>query len=506
MRTETELALKTVKEILTEATYYSNAVHILNFDEETICPPDAMEEQGSIVSFLGNQAFKLTKQKEFIDAALLLYNNRDELSEYDRALADSLHRSYKREKKITPEKQKQFSDIYNKAFVNWINAKKNSDFKIFAPSLSDVRDANLEEIDLEEKEAGSSAVTSYDDLLDRYERGITEKDLDEAFSECKERLIPLLKKIKSSKKKIRTDFLSRSVSDEAQKKMAEYLLNTMGFDFNRGAFTTTEHPFTDTLGRNDERVTTHYYPNMFTSSMFSIIHEGGHALFDQNQPRENFDHFIAEDKTMGMHESVSRFYENRIGRSQGFVHLIYDKTCEIFPEAMEGVSERELYEALNVVEPSLVRTEADEFTYTFHIIIRYEIEKMIVNDKVEIESLPEIWNQKYEEYLGVRPANDREGILQDVHWTSGFGYFPTYALGNMYNAMYYNRMKQDIDIESALREGHINKINDWMKEHVYKKAAMLTSKEWIKDITGRNFTTEDFLDYLEEKYGSLYEL
>ena len=178
----------------------------------------------------------------------------------------------------------------------------------------------------------------------------------------------------------------------------------------------------------------------------------------------------------------------------------------MFPEALEGVSEKEFYEALNVVRPSLIRTEADEFTYTFHIIIRYEIEKALFAGEIKVEDIPAMWNRKYQEYLGVCPATDREGVLQDVHWTSGFGYFPTYAIGNFYNAMYYNRMKQEVNVDAAIREGNFEPVNSWMIGHVFAKADRLSPRDWIKDITGRDFTPVDFLDYLEEKYSGIYEL
>ena len=283
-------------------------------------------------------------------------------------------------------------------------------------------------------------------------------------------------------------------------------MKVIRYDLERGAIALTEHPFTSELGRDNIRITTHYHPDAFACSMYSVIHEGGHALFDQLQPGENYDHFIEDEKTMGMHESVSRFYENRIGRSREFVHLIYDKTKEIFPQVLYDVSEEELYRALNIVEPSMIRTEADEFTYTFHIIIRYEVEKALIRGEVSMEELPELWNRKYEEYLGIRPQNDREGILQDVHWTFGFGYFPCYAMGNMYNAMYYNRMKEEIDLPGAVASGDFETINGWMADNVFKKADRLTVAEWIRDITGRDFTPDDFLDYLEEKYSAIYEL
>ena len=507
MSVELETKLEKVRSVLAEARNYRHASALLSFDQETICPSKGMEEEGEVSAFLENQAFKLMKDEAFIADAEYLYAHKDELDECDRVMARQLHREYLKTKNLSPELQHEFALIYNKAFVDWSEARGRSDYSLFAPSLKKVYEAGLKDISLREEDPEAVPKTiPYDTLLDDYERGMTTEVLDGIFEKCKERLIPLLKKIMVSDKKIRTDFLSRTVDDGRQQKMAEYLLGLLRFDFERGAYSTTEHPFTTWIGPNDTRVTTHYYPEMFYASMYSIIHEGGHALFEQNQPGENFDHFIEDGKTLGMHESVSRFYENRLGRSKAFIHHIYPKVCEIFPDLMEGVSERELYEAMNIVEPSLIRTEADEFTYTFHIIIRYEIEKALFAGEVTVEDLPRLWREKYKEYLGIEPRTDREGILQDVHWTFGFGYFPTYAIGNFYNAMYYNRMKNEIDIDAALEDGNFEVINSWMAEHVFKKADRLTPREWIKDITGRELTPDDFLDYLEEKYGEIYEL
>ena len=502
MTKTTEKTLEYVLNTLREAEQYVHAIHVLNFDLETICPSEAMQEQGEVIAFLSDKAYRLQKQKKFILAGEYLYEHRDELCEYDKVLAESLHRNYIRTKNITPAMNNRFDLIYNKAFVDWVNAKQSDDYSLFRDSLGKVRDAQLKMISLN----GEALPIKYDNLLSIYDRGMTTEKLDEVFGECKDRLIPLLEKIKKSRKKIRTDFLSRPVSDEQQRQFSQYLLEVQGYDFTRGAFTTTEHPFTDGLGRNDARVTTHYYPDALISSMYSIIHEGGHALFEQNFPREHYDHFIYDEKTMSQHESVSRFYENRIGRSQAYIDLIWDKACEIFPNVFYDVTPLEFYEAINVAQPSLIRTEADEFTYTFHIIIRYEMEKEIINNKASIRSLPSMWKKKYRDYLGVVPKGYADGILQDVHWSSGFGYFPTYAMGNMYNAMYYNKMAQTFDIDSLVRNGDFATINGWMKENVWKKADLLTSEEWIKDITGREFTAKDFLDYLEDKYTRLYEL
>ena len=499
-----EEKLQYVKQILTTAEQYDHAVNILSYDQETICPPDAMEQQGEVLAFLSNLSYKLIKEPEFIEAAEYLYEHRNELEELDRVMAEQLHRNYLQSKNVTPELQHEFMLTFNRAFVNWSKAREAGDYSLFAPSLKEVADTNRRMIEL--RGADAAGKTAYDSLLDDYERGMTSDVLDEVFGACKERLIPLLEKITKSPKKIRTDFLSRRVEDEQQAKLVKWLLTQMGFNFNRGAFTTSEHPFTAGMGRFDTRITTHYYPTKFMSSMYSTIHEGGHALFDQNQPQENHDHFIIGGKTLGMHESVSRFYENRIGRSEAFVHFVYPKVCEVFPQVMADVSEREFYEAVNAVSPSLIRTEADEFTYTFHIIIRYEIEKALFAGEITVEEIPALWNRKYQEYLGVCPASDREGALQDVHWTSGFGYFPTYAIGNFYNAMYYNRLKEEVDVNAAIREGNFEPLNNWMIGHVFDRADRLSPKEWIKDITGREFTPVDFLDYLEAKYSELYGL
>ena len=490
--------LKTVYDTLEAAEKYYHAANVLSFDMETICPEGAMEKQGDTMAFLSTEGYKLIKSDEFTRAVCELHD--DIPDGLDGELVKALYRDYEKIKNLTPKQSHEFDLIRNKAYIDWMKAKQASDFSLFAPSLEKIREVCLKEVSLRD---GASGVP-YDDMLDDYERGVTSDDLDEVFGQCKERLLPLLEKIKSSPKVIRRDFLSRTVTDEAQKNMARYLLDTMRYDFKRGAFTTTEHPFTSDLARDDVRVTTHYYPNAFASSMYSIIHEGGHALFGQLQPAEHHDHHIDNRMTMGQHESVSRFYENRIGRSRAFISLIYPKMKEIFPGLLDDVTEEEVYEALNIVEPSLIRTESDEFTYTFHIIIRYEIEKAFMSGDAKTEDLPRLWNEKYEKYLGVRPAGDRDGVLQDVHWSFGFGYFPTYALGNMYNAMYFNRMKSELNVDCLVRSGDLDAVNGWMKENVFSKANVLAPKEWIKDITGREFTPKDFLDYLEEKYGELY--
>lgn len=508
MTSELERNLQLVKEYEEKLHIYDNATAVLSYDQETICPPAARETQGEVMAFLSNEAFKIRKEQAFIDACEYLYAHRDELSPREARYATLHHQQYLQIKNITPEIDHEMTLIYNKAFVDWLEAKEKKDFGIFAPSLEAVRKVNRQSLALREydPEDPLKDKEAYDVLLDNFEAGLSQEDYDLAFNAYKERIIPLLKKIMQSGKKIRTDFLARPVSEDQQRQAAQYLLEVLHYDFNRGAFTTTEHPFTSNIARNDIRLTTKYVEGNFSANLFTIIHECGHALFMQLQPQEDYDHFINDSQTSGMHESVSRFYENRLGRSKAFVHLIYPKMKEIFREAMADVTEREFYEALNTVEPSLVRVDADEFTYTFHVIIRYEIEKEIVSGRAKIEDLPRLWNQKYREYLGVEPENDAEGILQDVHWTFGFGYFPTYAIGNMYNAMYIRNMQKELDLDELLGKGDFETINAWMAEHVFKDANMINPKEWIRRVSGEDFSPEPFLDYLEKKYSEIYEI
>lgn len=498
--------LEKINETMELFEKYRHAVCVLQYDLETICPREGMADQGETIAFFSNESFKLIKDEEFEAHVNAAYEEMDDTwNEFDRALVKDLRSSILKSSKITPEMNLEFARIMQKAFASWSRAKEASDFKMFEEDLKAVAEKDRKIAVLRSEVPELKKDCSYDYKLDDYEEGITTADLDCIFGACKERMIPLLKEITESKKEIRTDFLSRKVTEEQQKALAYKVLNYMDYDLNRGAMTTSEHPFTMELNRDDVRITTHYYDDAFASSLYSVIHEGGHGLFELNAPRENWEHHVS-NKTMGQHESVSRFYENIIGRSRAFCDVVYDMVKECMPQVVEDVTKDEFFEAINTVTPSLIRTEADEFTYTFHVIIRYEIEKEIMNNNLDISEVPALWKKKYKEYLGVEPANDKEGCLQDMHWSDGFGYFPAYALGNMYNAMYYNRMKEELDVEKEIRSGSLKNINAWMKEHVWKKADRQTPKEWILEITGRELTPDDFLDYIEEKYRGIYNL
>jgi carboxypeptidase Taq len=318
--------------------------------------------------------------------------------------------------------------------------------------------------------------------------------------------LPLVKRIALEGKPIREDFMTRKVSIPQQEAFSRWLLKLEGLRESALTLMTTEHPFTDNYGPMDVRVTTHYYEDRFVSNIFSTLHEGGHALFMQNEPAALFADHAAENMTSAMHETISRFYENIIGRSKEFVTYIMPKLRETTGDLFDDVSEQELFEAVNVARPGLIRMEADELTYCIHIMIRYELEKAYMNGEITVDEVPALWNAKYKEYLGLDVPNDELGCLQDVHWTGMFGYFPSYALGNAYGAQILRTMQKDLDVSGCVAKGDLIPIRDWLTEHVFSIASITTPDEWIRAITGEPLNVDYYLDYLENKFTSLYEL
>ncbi|MBO6062097.1 MAG: carboxypeptidase M32, partial [Clostridia bacterium] len=269
----------------------------------------------------------------------------------------------------------------------------------------------------------------------------------------------------------------------------------------------TEHPFTTGFNKHDLRITTHYYENDLASSMYSVIHEGGHATYEMGNGDELIGSPLFGGASCGMHESQSRFYENLIGRSKGFCELVLPAIKEIFPAELEGVTAEAFYRAVNRAEPSLIRTEADELTYSLHVLIRYEIEKKLIHGELDTKDLPSEWNRLYKEYLGVEVPCDKEGCLQDSHWSGGsFGYFPSYSLGSAYGAQILAHMKKELDFEGLIAKGDIASITAWLREHIHKYGMIKKPAELIRICCGEDFDPQYYIDYLSDKFGKLYDL
>lgn len=487
-------------EILDEADVYGRAIGKIDFDMQTVAPEEGLDRAGEDEAFLSKKHFEITHSDEFSSLVCGLHDDPSGLSELENKVVDKLYDEWKKEKNLSEELVYKYTLASNKAFSKWLSAKKKNDFSIFRDSFEEVIKLTREMIEVRDEKSA----TVYDALLDDTERGGSISQLDSFFESLKERIIPLVERIVKDGKPIREDFMSRKCPVALQSEFSRRLLKAEGLRSEALVLSESEHPFTTNFGIHDVRVTTHYYEDNFISNIFTTMHEGGHALLMQNEPEEFEKNHISDSVTNGMHECISRFYENIIGRSEEFIHFIYPQLLEITGDTFADISERELYEAVNAVHPSLIRTESDELTYCLHIIIRYEIEKAFVNGDITVDEVPALWNKKYKEYLDVDVPDDASGCLQDVHWTGGYGYFPSYALGNAYGAQILETMKKDIDVFALVREGRLDEIAQWLIKNVFSIASITTPDEWIRRITGESLDPKYYLDYMEKKFSALY--
>ena len=495
--------LKKLFAILDEIDAYGRCVGKVSFDMECCAPEEGIERAGEDMAVLGKRLYALSHSKTYTRLLEELRADGEGLTAVQKKAVEHLYDRYAKVKNISAKLDYEMDLASNKAYGAWLKAKKANDFSLFRDSLEELIRYQRLSVELRDEKKD----TVYNSCLDDMEKGGSEQQLDAFFAALRARIVPLLGRIVKEGKPIREDFMTRCVPISAQEAMSKYLLELEGLRKSALVLMTTEHPFTTNFGNHDVRVTTHYHEDSFISNVFTTLHEGGHALFMQNEPQELYDNHCADNMTNAMHETISRFYENLIGRSEAFISYVAPKIRELSGGVFDDVSDRELYEAVNVARPSLIRTEADELSYCLHIMIRYELEKAFVNGEITVDEIPALWNAKYQEYLGVEVPDDAQGCLQDVHWSSVYyGYFPSYALGNAYGAQILRRMERDFDVFGAVAKGELWRVRDWLSEHVFSIASLTTPDEWIRAITGEALNPDYFLDYLEDKFTRLYEL
>lgn len=484
---------------------YYEAIGLLDWDLATGAPRKGVDTRSETIGMLATEAFKISISDEMKELITFLTSEDvfGQLQEQDQRLIEDLKLEMNRMQSVPPDKFQAFSVLAPKSQVQWESAKESGDFSAFEPFLSQIVEMKREFIDYY-----GVKDTRYDTLLDMFEPDLTVAKLDEVFSRLKARLVPLQEKIKNSVHKPDTTFLNQSFDIKKQEEFSRYILGEMGYDFEAGRLDESVHPFATGLNPGDVRITTHYYEKDVASAVFSSLHEGGHALYEQNIDPKLAGTLLAEGTSMGIHESQSRLWENMIGRSLPFWEHYYPVLQSYFPEQLKDVSAKDFYRAINKVESSLIRIEADELTYNLHIIIRYEIEKMLFNENLSVSDLPSVWNEKYKQYLGVTPPHDGLGVLQDVHWSSGdFGYFASYSLGNMYAAQIVNTMRKEMsEFDQCLREGNLSPIKEWLTEKVYQYGKSRKPSELILAITGEELNPDYLADYLENKYKEIYSL
>jgi len=470
-----------------------------SFDNETVAPRAGTDYRNRALSFISGEAHDIATDDQVYEAIVTLLNDCDDEDLKRRLTLDK--KGLDSERVMSKEEAVAFSLAQMESFDSWQNAKQNNDYASFEPHL-------LKLIDYLKLFASrrNPEANPYDVYLDDYEEGMSREDYDEFFKVVKEELAPIVKAVAEKKDYIDTSFLHKYYDEDRQSKFAKDVLKFINFDKSWGYMGVSEHPFTSNFSLNDVRITTHYDENDVSSSLYSIIHEVGHAYFMHQVKEEYGGTSLETDISSGMHESQSRFLENYVGRRESFLANVYPQLQSYYPDELGNISLNDFYKAVNASAPSLIRTQADELTYPFHVLIRYEIEKMIFDGSYE-GKLNELWKDKYKEYLGVEVPNDSLGILQDVHWSGGsFGYFPTYALGSAMGAQLLNTMEKTIDIDAELNKGNFKVITDWLKENLQQYGARYSFKETVKRICNEDFDPHYYTDYLKKKYSELYNL
>ena len=478
------------------------ALYLISWDAETEAPSNSVEERSKQIGILSEMSYKLERNEEYIAIVKTLYEEKDCLDELLKIEIKKVYKQLMQSLKIPMNELVDYSILLSKSHPIWVEAKLNSDFNLFKDTLKEIIEFNKRMV----KYLETDNLKGYDVLLDEYEEGMTKEKYDKFFSLLKEEIVPLVKEISSIKKEP-NKLLQRTFSVEKQKKFADYLMDVMCYDKTRGLMKESEHPFTSGFGTTDVRVTNHYYEDLLLSSIFSAIHELGHATYEQQCDSSLNETLLTGGTSMAMHESQSRFYENIVGRSYPFWVKHYAKLQEIFKEELKDITLEEFYLYANEVECSLIRTEADELTYPLHVMVRYEIEKMIIEGDVNIDELPAIWNRMYKDYLGVDVPNDKLGILQDVHWAGGsFGYFPTYALGSAYGAQLLASMKKDLNFDEVVSMNNLKEVNEWLKEKIHKYGQTKKPDELLQSSTGESFDAKYFVEYLKTKFKTIYKI
>ena len=502
MKYETvQQALEALHQLEQTQAAYNHAMGVLYLDAATVAPKGSWEGRGKTMEVLSKVVYDLTANPENGELFSFLAEHQDELDAVSCRKLEILKKNYDQMFKIPAEEYVAYSVLLNDAEVAWGKAKSENDFSVFLPYLEKI-------VAFNRKFAGyyNPDMAPYDALLNEYEEGMNTATLDAFFDQLRRSIVPLLEKIQEAEP-IDNSFLTQHYPIEQQKKLSDYLMEVLGMDRQYSTIAESEHPFTTNFNNKDVRITTHYHEENLTFSMYSVIHEAGHALYELGAD-DRYNHTaLSGGVSMGIHESQSRFYENIIGRSEPFVRAVFPKIKELFPAQLDGIDAEMFYRAINKAEPSLVRTEADELTYALHIMVRYEIEKKMIAGTLEVKDIPAEWNRLYKEYLGIEVPNDKLGCLQDMHWSGGsIGYFPSYALGSAYGPQILKQMESDLgDVWQDVEKGDLRKVTGWLKEKIHCHASFLKPGDLFERVCGK-FDAAYYTDYLKEKYTKLYQL
>jgi carboxypeptidase Taq len=497
--------LKKFKKLINEIYDLNATIALLGWDQQTCMPSGGAAERAAqlgTLSSISHIKFTSDEMGELL-SGLERYGRELDYENDNASLIRVATRKYRKQVKVPPEMVAEFAEVTSIAQHVWEEAREKSDFELFRPHLEKI-------VRLRRDYAGlfKPYAHIYDPLLDDYESGMTTARLNEIFNAIKPRQIELIKRI-NEKKEIDNSFLFRdSYDSRKQWDFGVRVISDFGYDWNRGRQDKAAHPFTTSFGLGDVRVTTRVFRDNLGAGLFSSMHEAGHAIYEQGIDNRLARTLLADGASLAVHESQSRLWENIVGRSLDFWVNYYPELQKLFPGPLGSVSLEKFYAGINKVKPSLIRVEADEATYNLHIMLRLELESALMEKKLTVKELPDAWNEKMEQYMGIQPANDAEGVLQDIHWSCGIlGYFPTYALGNILSAQLWECASREIDgLPILVRKGRFSELREWLRDKIHRHGAKFEPGKLIKATVGKDLDPEPYIKYLTTKFSRIYDL
>jgi carboxypeptidase Taq len=488
-----------------EAALIESVEALIGWDERTYMPEAAGEYRAEQMTFLTGLAHQKRTQPKWGELLTELAGSdqaKDPHSDTGTTIRQ-LKRDYDKRCKLPQKLVEELTRASVLGQQAWVKARSANDFAQFAPHLS-----KIVELKRQQAAALGYADVPYDALLDDYEPQARTKDIAAVLGKLRQELVPLVHAIMESGRQAPLEIVQRKFPQAAQEAFGKAAAAAIGFEFNRGRLDITHHPFCTELGPNDCRITTRYDENFFNGAFFGILHEAGHGIYDQGLRSELFGTPPGQFVSLGIHESQSRMWENLVGRSEAFWQHFFPQWQTHFPEAARGVNSAQLFAAVNHVQPSLIRVEADEATYNLHIIVRFELEQALLNGDLAVSDLPGVWREKYREYLGIEPATDAEGCLQDVHWSAAlFGYFPTYSLGNLYASQFFEQADADLGgLNDLMRRGEFSPLKQWLNEKIHRHGQCYSATELVQRVTGKPLSSDALMRHLKGKLLPLYGL
>ena len=482
----------------------ASILEFLGWDERTMLPPGGAKHRAEQTTLLAGMIHQRWIDEKFGERLAELAGGLAEDDASDKAV---IVRRLKRQRdKRVKLPQSLVEELARTAILGqqaWQEARQNDDFAKFQPILD-----RMIELKLQQAEAIGYPQCPYDALLDEFEPEELTANVGPVLENLREELVPLVNAIQQSGRKPDCSILHRNYPEAVQDRFAREAAEAIGFDFSRGRLDVTAHPFCCSLGPSDCRITTRYYEDFFNAAFFGVLHEAGHGVYEQGLPAEQYGLPLGEAVSLGIHESQSRLWENFVGRNRSFWTHFYPRARENFPAALGNVPLDDFFFAINRVQPSLIRVEADEATYNLHILVRFELERAMLDGQLQATDLPNAWNEKYRQYLDITPPNDSQGVLQDVHWSAGLiGYFPTYSLGNLYAAQFFVQAEADLgNLAESFAKGDFRPLREWLRENIHRHGQRYTAAELVERVTGKGLSARPLVEHLRTKLESLYRL